>query len=204
MRSRRSGCHRTGAVLDLARTHARRPERQRSGAKGRQAEGTGDRRAAADLYPLLADVLDEGVAELDSRCVGVVQDDSGVTAHLADGREVRGDVLIGADGAQSTVRTLITEGIRERYAGYAAWQCVVDLDTDEVPPERPATSSGAAKVQLLPRGAGPALLVHVRQRSAAQHSSRGRWKATLQERFAGWPQPTEAVVAAAARRGLGG
>lgn len=41
---------------------------------------------------------------LDSPCTGYTGDDQGVTLHLKDGREVRGSVLIGADGIGSAIR----------------------------------------------------------------------------------------------------
>ena len=40
---------------------------------------------------------------LDSACVGFEQDETGVTVRFANGREARGDLLIGADGKDSVV-----------------------------------------------------------------------------------------------------
>jgi 2-polyprenyl-6-methoxyphenol hydroxylase-like FAD-dependent oxidoreductase len=52
------------------------------------------------------------------RLVGAEESDDGVTAHFADGGTARGDVLIGADGIRSTVRTLIDpRAPRPRYTG---------------------------------------------------------------------------------------
>lgn len=45
-----------------------------------------------------------------------------VRVRLADGEEVRADVVVGADGFRSTIRALTAPGVRPRYAGYVAWR----------------------------------------------------------------------------------
>ncbi len=63
----------------------------------------------ADLFRALADqATAEGVPiEYDKRLVGVVEGDGHVTAEFADGSTATGEVLVGADGIRSRVRTLI-------------------------------------------------------------------------------------------------
>ena len=58
----------------------------------------------------------------------VAQDASCVTALFANGIKVEGDLLVGADGAHSTVRSRIFGGPAPSYAGYVAWRGVVDED----------------------------------------------------------------------------
>ncbi|SFJ40022.1 2-polyprenyl-6-methoxyphenol hydroxylase [Streptosporangium canum] len=62
-----------------------------------------------DLYRALHDhALAQGVpTEYGKRLVGVDESPTGVTARFADGTTATGDVLVGADGIRSTVRTLI-------------------------------------------------------------------------------------------------
>lgn len=64
------------------------------------------------------------------------EDSTGVTAHFTDGDTARGDLLIGADGLNSTVRTLLDPAApAPRYAG----QCVFyGYTTDARPPHVPA------------------------------------------------------------------
>jgi 2-polyprenyl-6-methoxyphenol hydroxylase-like FAD-dependent oxidoreductase len=55
-----------------------------------------------------------------------------VVAHLSDGRAVRGDVLVGADGLRSTVRQHCLPHISPLYAGYVAWRAL--LAENAIPP----------------------------------------------------------------------
>lgn len=48
-----------------------------------------------------------------------------VCARFANGDEVRGDLLIGADGSRSTIRQQLFPKVQPRYAGYVAWRGVV-------------------------------------------------------------------------------
>jgi 2-polyprenyl-6-methoxyphenol hydroxylase-like FAD-dependent oxidoreductase len=50
---------------------------------------------------------------------------STVSARFANGDEVRGDLLIGADGSRSTIRQRLFPDVKPRYAGYVAWRGVV-------------------------------------------------------------------------------
>jgi 2-polyprenyl-6-methoxyphenol hydroxylase-like FAD-dependent oxidoreductase len=61
----------------------------------------------SELHRALFDAIGEEAVEFGADLVGVEQDDDGVTARFADGRTERGDVLVAADGARSTVRTLL-------------------------------------------------------------------------------------------------
>jgi 2-polyprenyl-6-methoxyphenol hydroxylase-like FAD-dependent oxidoreductase len=62
------------------------------------------------------------------RGVGVqnfTQNTDGVVAHRSDGRTVTADVLIGADGLRSTVRSQCLPDAVPLYAGYVAWRALL-------------------------------------------------------------------------------
>jgi salicylate hydroxylase len=80
----------------------------------------------------LLDVLLGGVANtgfrLNARIEGFAQTADQVTVTLADGTEVTGDVLIGADGIHSTVRGQLFGKELPRYTGNVAWRGLVPAE----------------------------------------------------------------------------
>lgn len=81
----------------------------------------------ADLQAALLSALGEGVVQTGVTCTGFQQDDMEVRAHLADGQEVAGDLLLGADGIHSTLRAQLFGATPPRYAGYTAWRGVAQI-----------------------------------------------------------------------------
>jgi 2-polyprenyl-6-methoxyphenol hydroxylase-like FAD-dependent oxidoreductase len=81
----------------------------------------------ADLQAALLSALGEGVVQTGATCTGCQQDNMEVRAHLADGQEVAGDFLLGADGLHSTIRAQLFGATLPRYAGYTAWRGVAQI-----------------------------------------------------------------------------
>jgi salicylate hydroxylase len=85
----------------------------------------------AHLLKLLTDgvrKLKPGAIHLNAHVVGFSQTDGGVRATLADGAEVEGRALIGADGAHSKVRTGIMGQLASKYTNVIAWRGLVPVD----------------------------------------------------------------------------
>lgn len=61
-----------------------------------------------------------------SALVSFEQNDSVVTARFADGAHENADLLVAADGIQSTVRKQLFPDAQPRYVGYAAWRGLVE------------------------------------------------------------------------------
>ncbi len=80
----------------------------------------------AKLQAALFSALPAGTVRLDSTLAGFTQNDRGVTARFADGREVQGDLLVGCDGLHSVTRKRLLGDEPPRYAGLTAWRGVVD------------------------------------------------------------------------------
>ncbi len=73
-----------------------------------------------------------------SALVAVEQDDGRAAARFEDGSEIVADLLVAADGVQSTVRRQLLPHVGSRYAGYVAWRGLTDM----------AELSGQAYAQL--------------------------------------------------------
>jgi 2-polyprenyl-6-methoxyphenol hydroxylase-like FAD-dependent oxidoreductase len=74
------------------------------------------------LRPGAGDVYRHG-----STLVSVEQDEQRAVALFDDGREVAADLLVAADGMQSTVRRQLLPAVEPRYAGYVAWRGLADM-----------------------------------------------------------------------------
>jgi len=82
----------------------------------------------ADLIGALSRRLAAENLKLNSEVVGVGQDAVGAWAELANGTKERGDVLIGADGIHSLVRSTVFKPGPPRASGFVAWRGVVSAE----------------------------------------------------------------------------
>ena len=74
------------------------------------------------LYRGLLGCFDEDRYHLGEEVVGFDQDAGGVTVQLAGDRSERCDLLVSADGIQSTGRRLLLPDVTPEYAGYVGWR----------------------------------------------------------------------------------
>ncbi|MFI6896665.1 FAD-dependent oxidoreductase [Streptomyces sp. NPDC050256] len=103
-----------------------------------RVRGTGNTTVQrSDLYVALRRETERrGIPiEYDSRIVDAETVDGTVRATFADGRSAEGDFLVGADGLNSRVRTIIDPAAPDpRYVGVLnAWGLLPDYPTDEAP-----------------------------------------------------------------------
>ena len=78
------------------------------------------------LFRLLREALPDACYHAGSAVEAFDQDAGGVAVRLADGRRLRADWLIGADGIRSTVRRQLLPELEPAYAGYVAWRGLFD------------------------------------------------------------------------------
>jgi salicylate hydroxylase len=76
----------------------------------------------ADLHGLLRSAVPLESIRLGAKCVNVRENGGQAVAVLADGSSVRGDVVIGADGIHSAVRSSLFGAEAPRYTGNACWR----------------------------------------------------------------------------------
>lgn len=150
-----------------------------------------------DLQAALADHLGRGNITLGAACVGYTKDAGGVTARFADGREVRGEFLIGADGLHSAVRTQLLGPQRPRYSGYTAWRGVGLIDRPEVPVGKTLLAMGrGSQCGYLPIGGGQTYWFATANLPAGRKDGPAGAKAALLTLFGDWYAPIPAVVEA--------
>jgi 2-polyprenyl-6-methoxyphenol hydroxylase-like FAD-dependent oxidoreductase len=146
----------------------------------------------ADLQAELAAA--SGDVRLGVEVTAVEQGQDGVVARSTDGREERGDLLVGADGLSSVARRAIAD-VPVRYAGYAAWRGV-----SAVPVEagRLTESWGVGeRFGLVDIGRGRTYWFATENAPEGEPDEPGGRKAEIRRRFSGWHEPIAAVVEAA-------
>ena len=74
------------------------------------------------LYRTMLSALPADCVHRGETLLRVEQTDTGVRAHFASGDVAVGDLLVGADGGMSAVRSQLVPGLAPRYAGYVAWR----------------------------------------------------------------------------------
>jgi 2-polyprenyl-6-methoxyphenol hydroxylase-like FAD-dependent oxidoreductase len=151
--------------------------------------------ARSDLQRLLFEAADDDAVIPGAQLVGYEEDEAGVVARFEDGREERGDVLVGADGSRSAVRRILLGKDGPDYAGYVQWQTVVD-DPEGLLPDG---------VERITFGPGSRAVMHAvgRRRTfwacvlycpeSDAGSAPGR-KQRLLDAFGDWPAPIAAAI----------
>lgn len=149
----------------------------------------------ADLQASLLNTLGEGVVQLDSQCTGFTQNETGVCAHFADGKEVRGDVLIGADGIHSVIRAQLFGQAKPRYAGYTAWRGVTSFHFERQG-EVFETWGRGQRFGCVPLSQGRVYWFAVRNAPPGQGDGPTGRKSEVFDLFRGWHEPIEALIKA--------
>lgn len=85
----------------------------------------------ADLHKVLSEAvmrIDSNAIELNAKVVRLEQDDNGVTVTLANGKTHRADILVGADGVHSKVRSSLFGEDKATFSGSLAWRGVIPAE----------------------------------------------------------------------------
>ncbi|HEU5279787.1 MAG TPA: FAD-dependent monooxygenase [Gaiellaceae bacterium] len=146
----------------------------------------------ADLQAALAEAA--GEVRVGYEAAVVEQYDDGVAVRATNGAEEHGDLLVGADGANSVVRRAIAD-TRPRYAGYTAWRGVSPVSVQR---GRLSESWGVGeRFGLVDIGRGTYWFA-TKNAAEGEPDEPGGRKAEVLRRFSAWHEPIAAVVAATA------
>ena len=88
----------------------------------------------AELQATMLEKAGPEIVHLGQQLVRFEQHSGGVTAFCADGQQLEGSLLIGADGLHSVVRGQLFGFEKPRYAGYTAWRGVTALPHQDLLP----------------------------------------------------------------------
>jgi len=82
------------------------------------------------LQQALVSQLPRNIIHLDRQCIGFVQNESEVKIHFAGGETTSADLLIGADGINSAVRSTLVGAEQPRYLNSMAWRAILKCEQD--------------------------------------------------------------------------
>ncbi len=78
------------------------------------------------MYHVLRSGIPDARYHNGKQFVSFTQDEASITATFKDGEQVRGDLLLAADGLRSAVRQSLLPSATPAYAGYIAWRGLVE------------------------------------------------------------------------------
>ena len=121
--------------------------------------GTVSREMGADSYEINRRALIEMMSEMvgpdlvaGKNCISVESFAGHAVAHFEDGTSAEGDVVIGCDGANSTVRKFIHEDVELKMLNAGGWIAVLDQHPPDLKPNRhmdfwePGIKAGVADI----------------------------------------------------------
>ena len=146
----------------------------------------------ADLLDALARELPADIVTLGARCVSVDPGGEVASARFKDGSEIEADVIVGADGIHSVVRTSLFGEDAPRFTGKICYRSVIPVDAVPGGPPPPENVTwlgphGAIVVYRLRRGELINVVSHYDDESYTHES----WiaecdRAEVIERYSGW------------------
>jgi FAD-dependent urate hydroxylase len=150
-----------------------------------------------DLQTMLLEEFGDGV-HLGCRCVAVEENDQGVTAIFEDGSKATGDVLIGADGVHSIVRSYVTgQDVTSRYANYVNWNGLVDASPDLCDRDNWVIYVGEGKrASMMPVGGDRFYFFFGCPMEQGTFVEPAHRRDELAKIFAEWPQKVQNLIAA--------
>ncbi|HTV22723.1 MAG TPA: FAD-dependent urate hydroxylase HpxO [Polyangiaceae bacterium] len=152
--------------------------------------------ARTDLQRMLLDAVGAGHVTLGAECIAVEQDASSATAVFAHGHRARADLVVGADGTHSIIRSgVLGERVERRYVGYVNFNGLVSQSDDLAPSDTWVTYVGDhQRASLMPVGGGRFYYFFDVPLARGAAPVAPDVASELAHHFAGWPAPVQALI----------
>jgi salicylate hydroxylase len=82
----------------------------------------------ADLHKLLLSLVPQESIHTGAECVGIENSKDGAVLRLAGGREIEADIVLGADGIHSVVRTALFGKSEARFTNQICWRIILPME----------------------------------------------------------------------------
>jgi FAD-dependent urate hydroxylase len=152
--------------------------------------------ARTDLQHMLLEAVGPEKVTLSAHCVAVEQDGGAASAVFADGRRATGDLVVGADGTHSIIRShVLGEKVERRYVGYVNFNGLVAQSDDLGPHDTWVTYVGDHKrASLMPVGGGRFYFFFDVPLERGLPPVANDVAAELAHHFAGWAPPVQRLI----------
>lgn len=152
--------------------------------------------ARADLQNMLMDEFGREDIQLGKKMIELQEQEDGVLVKFADGKEIKTDLLIGADGTHSITRAYVLgEQVSRRYAGYVNWNGLVEISEKLTPADQWTTFVGQGKrVSLMPVADGKFYFFFDVPLPVGLENNRAEYKTLLKQYFEGWCAPVQHLI----------
>ena len=148
----------------------------------------------AELLAALVDAAGNIPIHLDHECEAVEQEGDVVTVRFMQNRQARADVLVGADGLHSVVRSHLAIPGELRYSGYTAWRGIAPFTTDGLATGE--TLGCGQRFGLAPIAGNRVYWYATDNVPRGQQESAASTAQRLRDMFSEWHAPIPALLAA--------
>jgi 2-polyprenyl-6-methoxyphenol hydroxylase-like FAD-dependent oxidoreductase len=151
----------------------------------------------AELLTALVQALEKENLHKNMQGIGFEQDEEGVRLWFASGEAVQGDLLVGADGLHSIVRSQLVGAAKPRYACYMAWRAVTNFPMDQFEAQTAFKTWGAGKrFGIIPLTQGRVCWFAVANAPEGEQEEETREKQKVLDLVSSCHKPASAVVEA--------
>lgn len=151
--------------------------------------------ARTDLQQMLLDAY-PGEVKLNSKCIGVEEDETSITAIFEDGHRTTGDLLIAADGVHSILRQYVLgHEVEPQYGGYVNWNGLVPASEDLAPKNAWMIYVGDHKrASMMPVAGDRFYFFFDVPLPKGTTSAPAEIRTELAENFQGWAKPVQRLI----------
>ncbi len=152
--------------------------------------------ARTDLQQMLLDAVGGEQVQLNKRCIAIEQTADRATAIFEDGHRATGDVVVGADGTHSMIRSYILGHPTERrYVGYVNWNGLVPVSDKLAPPNSwDIYVADGQRASVMPVGSNRFYFFLDVPLPKGTENNPDNYRQELSEHFKGWAAPVQTLI----------
>ncbi|MEM9003823.1 MAG: FAD-dependent urate hydroxylase HpxO [Cyanobacteria bacterium P01_F01_bin.86] len=152
--------------------------------------------ARTDLQQMLLEAVGVDQVQLNKRCVAIEQTPESATAIFEDGHRATGDVVVGADGTHSLIRTHVVGQASERhYVGYVNWNGLVPVSDELAPPNSwDIYVADGQRASVMPVGSDRFYFFLDVPLPKGTENNPANYQQELTQHFTGWATPVQRLI----------